>query len=82
VTITRADPLVTKTDKVRQALAEGRSIEALRIAKSFRMLGQHKVAIQRGWDAHENPRFARSLGRNPEQLVDDAINALKEMYLN
>lgn len=70
----------TKTQKVRQLLTDGRWIDALRIAKGFRHLGPHKKTIQRGWDAHANPRFAKSLGRDPQVLVDDALSALSELY--
>lgn len=69
-----------KTDLLRQALREGREIDALRIAKSFRMLGDFKVAIQRGWDAYQNPRFAASLGRDPDKLVADAMKAVHTLY--
>lgn len=72
--------LVTKTEKLRSALREGRSIDALRIAKGFRALGPYKTVIQRGWDAHVNPRFASQLGRDPEQLVGAAIAALHLLY--
>lgn len=72
----------TKTDQLRQALAEGRDIDALRIAKSFRMLGQFKAEIQRAWDAYQNPRFAKSLGRNPEDLVRAGIDAIRTLYPN
>jgi hypothetical protein len=74
------NPIVTKTDKVRQALRDGRDIDALRIAKGFRKLGQFKTAIQRGWDAYQNPRFTRQLGRDPEQTLGDAITALRTLY--
>jgi len=80
VTIPRVDISVTKTDRVRQALREGRDIDALRIAKSFRALGRHKVAIQRGWDAVQNPRFHAAIGRDPERLLADAISALRNLY--
>ncbi|WP_306150724.1 hypothetical protein [Roseovarius sp. MMSF_3281] len=74
MTITR------KTDLLREALREGREIDALRIAKSFRMLGDFKVAVQRGWDAYQNPRFARSLGRDPDRLVKQGIEAVRSLY--
>lgn len=70
----------TKTQQVRDLLTMGRSLDALRIAKGFRHLGPHKKTIQRGWDAHTNPRFARALGRDPEALLDDALDAISELY--
>lgn len=72
--------MITKTERVSRLLASGEAIEALRIAKGFRHLGQHKVLIQRGWDAHTNPHFARQLGRDPEALVTGAIEALLELF--
>lgn len=80
MTIAPRDLTVTKTDLVRQALRSGREIEALRIAKGFRMLGDEKRTIQRGWDAYANPRFAQSLGRDPDLLVREAILALRRLY--
>jgi hypothetical protein len=71
---------VTKTSLLRQALREGRDVDALRIAKSFRILGPYKVAIQRGWEAVQNPRFIRQIGRDPEELKRAAMAALRELY--
>jgi hypothetical protein len=70
----------TKTEKVRELLRDRRFVEALKIAKGFRHLGDHKKTIQRGWDAHTNPRFARSLNRDPQALLDQAIAALLDLY--
>ena len=75
MTVTR-----TKSDQLRDALREGRDMDALRIAKSFRMLGQFKADIQRAWDAYQNPRFARSLGRDPDALVRKGMAALRQLY--
>lgn len=79
MTITRELP-PTKTSQVRKALAEGRDLDALRIAKGFRALGVHKLTIQRGWEAHTNPRFQSQLGRDPEQLLHAAFSALRDLY--
>ena len=78
--IPRTDPLITKSDAVRQLLRDKQDIDALRIAKGFRWLGDHKVTIQRGWDAHQNPRFARGLGKDPDQLLGAALVALRSLY--
>lgn len=78
--IPRAETLITKTDKVRQALREEKKFDALRIAHTFRHLGEHKVTIQRGWDAYQNPRFAKSLGRDPQKLIEAAFDALTALY--
>lgn len=80
MTITRANIIVTKTDQVRQALREGREIDALRIAKSFRHLGDQKAVIQRGWDAHQTPSFARAIKRDPDDLLRAAVAAVRTLY--
>ena len=80
MTITRAAPLIAKTDQLRQALREGREIDALRLANSFRHLGPHKAVIQRGWDAYQTPSFARALKRDPEILLAAAIVAVRTIY--
>lgn len=68
----------TKTAKAARLFRSGEFVAALRIVKGFRHLGEHKLTIQRGWDAHANPRFARSLGKDPEALVEQARIAMDE----
>lgn len=80
VTHPRTDIEITKSDLVRLALAEGRDLDALRIAKSFRFLKDVKVIIQRGWEAYQNPRMTRQLGRDPEKTLGAAIAALRTLY--
>ncbi|MBM2293766.1 hypothetical protein JQX09_17695 [Sulfitobacter pseudonitzschiae] len=77
---TRADPNITKSDKVRQLLADGQDLDALRIAKDFRFLKDVKQVIQRGWSAHQNPSFTRQLGRDPDETLNAAIAALRTLY--
>jgi hypothetical protein len=72
--------LVSKSDQVRALLREGREIDALRIAQTFRHLGDHRDTIRRGWEAYAHPRFARSLKRDPDALVAAALNALRLLY--
>ena len=72
--------MITKTQKLIDALKEGRSIDALRIAKSFRALGPHKAAIQRGWEAYQNPDFYRQINKDPEAAFKDAMAALRTIY--
>jgi hypothetical protein len=68
----------TKTAKAARLFRSGEFVDSLRIVKSFRHLGDHKVTIQRGWDAHTNPRFAKSLGRDPNQLIEAARAAMDD----
>lgn len=55
-------------------------MEALRIAKSFRFLKDVKEIIQRGWQAHMNPRFVAQIRRDPEKDIASAIAALRTLY--
>ncbi len=70
----------TKTALVRRLLTEYRCMEALRVARTFRHLGPHKATIQRGWDAYAHPRFARSLGRDPDALTAEAIGVMRALF--
>lgn len=71
----------TKVAALRQALAEGRDVDALRIAARFpRLDPRWKRTITRGWDAHANPRFYLSLHLDPATLVADGIAAVRAAY--
>ena len=72
----------TKTERVRELVRNGELLPALRIAKDFRMLGDHRVTIQQGWAAYTNPSFYRGLRRDPDQMVCTALSALLELYGN
>ena len=54
--------------------------QALRLAASWPRLGQHRERIQRGWEAKARPEFYRQIGRDPDALVADGIQALRERY--
>jgi len=71
---------VTKLSRLTDAWNAGDLIGALRIAARFPRLGVEADAIRRGWDAYQNPRFYRSIGRDPEALVADAIAAVGRRY--
>ncbi len=72
--------IVTKTAQVIAAMQAGDHRTALKIAAKFRMLGEHRNAIQRGWAAVSNPAFYRSLGDDPERLVQVGLVAIRTMY--
>lgn len=55
--------------------------DALKLAASFARLGDHKVAIQRGWEALARPELYRQMGKDPDALVAAGIEALRERYL-
>lgn len=70
----------TKISKLKAAAASGDWTHALRIAARFPDLGDHAAAIVRAHEAGHNPRFYRSLGKDPEALIAAGIAALKERY--
>jgi len=73
----------TKTETVRRLVADGRYMEALRIAQGFR-LGITKSdsdKLRRAHEAASNARFYASIGLDPEKLVYDGILTLKSIYL-
>ena len=61
-------------------LAAGDSKAALKLAASFKTLGEHKTRIARGWEAIQRPDFQRQLGRDPEKLIADGVAAIRERY--
>ena len=61
-------------------MAAGRWSEALKLAACWQELGDHKAAITRGADALRHPKFYVELGKNPQELIDEGIAALKARY--
>lgn len=53
---------------------------ALRLAKTFRMLGPHRRTIQVAHEARWHPDFYRQVGRDPDQAVAAGIDALRQLY--
>jgi len=73
-------PDVTKLSLIRDALAAGDEITAVRIAAKFPRLGEEKAVIERGWMAHTRPEFVRELGRDPAADFAAAVAAIKSKY--
>jgi hypothetical protein len=70
----------SKTNKVRAAWAGGNRIRALRVPARFFDCSEAKKAFKRGLDAHNNPDFYRQLGKDPAQIVADALNTLVRRF--
>jgi hypothetical protein len=70
----------TKIARLRAAMAAGDTAGALRIAARFPRLGAERERIQRGWAAVGAPDFYAALGFDPDALVADAADALRERY--
>lgn len=69
-----------KIDTLVRLMAAGEWPRALALAARFPRLGEHRDAIVRGHEALANPRFWRSLGKDPDALRDAGIAALQERY--
>lgn len=69
-----------KIDELRAYMRAGNWRAALSLAAKFPRLGDHKVRIQRAWEAYARPDFQRQLGRDPAALIADGIAALHERY--
>jgi len=73
-------PLETKLSKLKTAWLSGDRVGALRIAAAFPRLGAEKRAITQAWAALQNPGFYRQIGKDPEELIDDGMQAMVLKY--
>jgi hypothetical protein len=70
----------TKTDQVRAAWATGDRISALRIAARFFDRSDITKTFQRGMNAFNHPDFYTQLGKEPQELVTAALEALARRF--
>jgi hypothetical protein len=70
----------TKTDQIRAAWAAGDRIGALRIAARFFDRSADTITFQRGMDARNNPDFYRQIGKEPDQILQNALEALATRF--
>jgi hypothetical protein len=70
----------SKTDQIRAAWDSGDQIGALRIAARFFDRSSDTKTFKRGIDAYNNPSFYRQLGKDPEQIVQDALDVLAKRF--
>jgi len=70
----------SKSQKIRDALAAGDRIAALRIAAHFHDRSANTLIYKRGFDAHSHPSFYRQLGQEPEQLTAAALALLETNF--
>jgi hypothetical protein len=69
-----------KTDRIRTAWAAGDQIGALRIAARFFDHSFETRTFKRGMAAHNHPRFYRQLGKDPAQILADALDVLAKRF--
>jgi hypothetical protein len=70
----------SKTNKIRAAWAAGDRIGALRVAAQFFDRSANTKTFKRGIGAHNNPDFYRQIGKNPQQIVGDALDTLAKRF--
>lgn len=69
----------TKTQRLIDLIRAGAWPEALSLASTFRMLGEHRATIVRAHQARHSPSFFRQLGRDPAAAVEAGRAALLEL---
>ena len=69
-----------KTDRIRTAWAAGDQIGALRIAARFFDRSFETKTFKRGMSAYNNPIFYRQLGKDPAQIVADALDVMAKRF--
>ena len=52
----------------------------MRIAARFFDRSANTKTFKRGMDAYNNPGFYRQLGKDPEQIVRDALDVLEKRF--
>jgi hypothetical protein len=70
----------SKSHQIRAAWGAGDQIGALRIAARFFDRSVDTRTFKRGVDAYNNPSFYRQLGKDPEQIVHDALDVLAKRF--
>jgi hypothetical protein len=70
----------SKVSKVRLAWAAGDRIGALRIAARFFDRSADTISFKRGMDAHNHPDFYRQIGKDPEQILAEALQNLAARF--
>jgi hypothetical protein len=70
----------SKVSQVRSAWASGDRIGALRIAARFFDRSADTISFKRGMDAHNHPDLYRQIGRDPEQILAEALESLATRF--
>lgn len=69
-----------KIDVIRELAIHGEWSEAIKVAGSFPRLGDERKAITRAKEAVCRPEFQRQLGRDPDKLIADGIDAMRSKW--
>lgn len=69
-----------KIDILREFAAQDMWDEVIKLAASFQQLGSEKKAILQAREAVLRPQFQLQLGRIPDVLIREGIQAIKAKY--
>ena len=72
--------MATKLQGIRDAILSGRESAALSIAARFRDLGDQAEIIRSARAAQISPEIYRGMGRDPEEMVRQGIQAIRQRY--
>jgi hypothetical protein len=74
-------PVETKLSQLLDLMRAGDWHAAIRFAAKFPNLGSHRDGILRAKDALSNPDFYRQIKRDPDEIIQLGIAALRAKYL-
>lgn len=69
-----------KIDQLSKLMKNNQWDKALKMAAKFPRLGEHKEVISRASSAMLSPNLYKSMGKNPDDLINAGISALKTRY--
>lgn len=69
-----------KIDVIRGLAAQGDWLAAIKLAGTFPKLGDERKAIMQAKEAVCRPEFQRQLGRDPDRLIADGIDAMRSKW--
>jgi hypothetical protein len=72
--------MVTKISILKRHAAAGDWRKAISMAAKFPRLGKERNIILDAQLAYTNPRFIKQIGKDPEKLIRDAIEAIRIKY--
>jgi hypothetical protein len=72
----------SKTDRIRNAIAEADWLSALRVASRFHDRSDDTIEFKRGFNAYQHPEFYHQLDKEPDRLIEAAMNRLRARFGN
>ncbi len=69
-----------KVNQIRDVWAAGDQIGALRIAARFFDRSDDTLMFKRGMAAHNHPGFYREIGKEPDEIIANALKVLARRF--